>query len=344
MEAFLKEAETRQATGLLLCGDLFDTYEDYVAGEARLLEALKAFSGFVAIAWGNHEWLRKGARPAPREGSLGERVRVFASERLDFWEPVEGVELLGKSHSEALVDLRGGKVPRKVSGKVRFFLGHGTLIAPGFPVFDEEEGGAVFSVGLFEEMGCDAVALGHIHRRPEPIQGESGTVIAYAGSSRVWRRTEQGPRGFLQWDLQQGAEVFPEFVALERAGELKTLRLWIDGSETGEQVEARLLQEVQAVGCAPFDQVEIEAEGWVVSEDQWLDYEREMTRLLESKVAKVRWNREGVLVFDQMSEQPAFSRFLKKWETLADPSNSDWRQARILGLRWIRDAVEGRLS
>ncbi len=182
-------------------GDLFNESRPTVRAlieVKRVLERLQERGVPVYIAPGNHEIpRRRGSRPPVL---LFDGLRVFTRERRVFQEGdvlLCGLPYYPSVYQESLVEALG-EISRVKNSKKRVLVLHQAVRK--FLPFE----------GSFElEMedlppGFDYYALGHIHRRIQEDFG--GGVLAYAGSTEMWRIDEyedarrQG-KGFYLVDL-----------------------------------------------------------------------------------------------------------------------------------------------
>jgi exonuclease SbcD len=119
-----------------------------------------------------------------------------------------------------------GKVNRGLRGAGIRTVGisHGTISGcqteHGVPMagFDHE-----FTVGSLFEAQCDAFMLGHIHKSQQ--WSREGRVIAYAGSIGRFHYGEEGEKGYLLWNVEDGSVSATQIVTPARV----TLCIDFDG-------------------------------------------------------------------------------------------------------------------
>ncbi len=97
-------------------------------------------------------------------------------------------------HQTNYSDLFLSPPPAKTK-KWRIGLAHGTVTGMSFTGLDEEteDGGSYLDPSLIQTLDLDYLAIGHLHSTRGLDLGNC--KIRYAGSSRVWRKSEFGERG-----------------------------------------------------------------------------------------------------------------------------------------------------
>ena len=323
---------------LLICGDLFDSFDDAEAlrGEvrarmARLPDGLKA----IYIP-GNHEELRLGGRSLAGLdlGALTPcHKRPF--DLLSFAD----IEFLCIPHQRDYRGYHQWSVPAK-QAKRRVALAHGLVsgmdIYTGPGAEDEEPVGAI-DADLFARFGVDYAALGHIHQRL--ARRHTTSEVSYPGSPRVWRRGESGPRSVNLVELGSTLRVTP--VPVPSAGAYREYRipLGLDGS----------LEDLGALAAewSDRDWVDLCLEGIVEDENVVAELERRIKLEFTSRVRWLEVFRDQVETLPGILTQPLARRFLEAWKRRepapeAPKERRLWLKARELGLREIKQALTGR--
>src|SRR5690606_10246154 len=229
LEELLTIARRERVAFVLFCGDLFDTFAD--AEKLRVL--FRSILGAPAFEFlylpGNHESLRRGGGDLSRLDLGAATLLDGAPFRLDRRESGGiGVEFLSIPHQDDYSGYGNWSVSPK-GGAWRIALAHGVVAGMAYRGPDREGGAAAIDPDMFRRFGVDYAALGHIHGRR--CQAHGASMLAYPGSSRVWRRNEFGARGAYLIELTSaptgarvpGSTAFPEpiFLPITSAGEYR---------------------------------------------------------------------------------------------------------------------------
>lgn len=188
--------------GVLLAGDLFDRHEGTVRALVTAQAALDDLhdAGIrVALAWGNHDAespLRQQLRPPPT-------CWVAPAEQVAtrHW-PDLGIAVHAQSVADPneLRDLAAG-YPRAESGWTNVGILHTSLHG-----HDSRRPCAPTSADTLTGADYDYWALGHVHRR---LTVSAVPTVAYAGNPHPARKSETGPRGYLELDFDEILTVTP---------------------------------------------------------------------------------------------------------------------------------------
>ena len=216
---------------VLLAGDLFDSGSAFRETGERLAEALGRMEARVFIAPGNHDWAGPGSPWTTVRWP--ENVHVFREGRLTAvdlpqWNlTVHGAAFTAPERTESF--LTGFSAPE--DGRVHIGLLHGEIDPPAAryaPLRKEE----------IAASGLHYLALGHIHRRMEPVR-LGRTLCAWPGCIEGKGFDELGEKGFYRGTVDEGGEVSLAFVPFARR-RYEILEVDVTGRSPREAVEAAL--------------------------------------------------------------------------------------------------------
>ena len=216
---------------VLLAGDLFDSGSVYRETGEQLAEALGQMEATVLISPGNHDWYGPGSLwetiswpenvSVFRENALTERV--FPKWNL----VVHGAAFTAPEQGESL--LAGFTAPE--DGRLHFGLLHGELDGAEARYNRIDRGEAAAS-------GLNYLALGHIHRRTEPLRiGRS--LCAWPGCPEGRGFDELGEKGFYEGVVSDAGEISLTFVPFCRR-RYEILQVDVTGKSPRAAVEAAL--------------------------------------------------------------------------------------------------------
>lgn len=193
---------------VLLAGDLFDSGSAFRETGEQLAEALGQMEAQVCIAPGNHDCAAPGS--AWETVSWPENVHIFkesAVTAVEFpqWNAVvHGAGFTAPEQADSL--LAGFTAP--VDGRVHLGLLHGE-IDPAEARYDPIRRQEIADSGL------TYLALGHIHKRSEPVRYGS-TVCAWPGCLEGRGFDELGEKGFYEGVVRDDGAVSLAFVTFAR--------------------------------------------------------------------------------------------------------------------------------
>lgn len=337
----LEAARRERADYLVFCGDLFDTFAD----AERLRADFRRMLGAPAFEFlwlpGNHEEIRKGGGDLSRLDwgsatllptlpfSLCCRDRGGAR-----------VEFLAIPHQESYAGYGSWQVPPK-QARWRVAMAHGSVAGMSYRGPDDEGGAAALDPDIFQRFHSDYAALGHIHGRRQETLG--AVICAYPGSTRVWRRNENGARGAWLVDLPAAGVLSPPvFVPLAAAGEFRSYALPLSLEGVPPDIE-RL-----ASAWGPADHIDLRFTGIVEDETAVAALENSLRARFGARVRRLEIDRDGVSALPGIADQPLARRFLEAWEKrkplvgtpAGDAAHADWIRARELALNALKSGLE----
>ena len=216
---------------VLLAGDLFDSASAFRETAEQLSAALRQMEAQVFIAPGNHDWYGPGSPWLTVDWP--ENVHIFSENTLTAvelpeWDlVVHGAAFTDSRQPESF--LRGFTAP--ADGKVHIGLLHGE-IDPTEERYDPLRKEEIAASGLAY------LALGHVHRRMEPVKLEK-TVCAWPGCIEGRGFDELGEKGFYQGTLDETGRVSLKFVPFARR-RYEILEVDVTGKDPRAAVEAAL--------------------------------------------------------------------------------------------------------
>jgi len=216
---------------VLLAGDLFDSTGAYRETGELLRDALAAVRAPVVIAPGNHDWYGPGSPYATLHWP--ENVHIFQTPEMT---GTELPELNAVVHGAAFTAPEQGSAPLRdfaapKDGRLHLGLLHGELDAPEpryQPVTREQAAAS----------GLAYLALGHIHKRTEPLR-LGGTTAAWPGCPEGRGFDELGEKGFYEGTADESGRVELTFVPFARH-RYEILTVDVTGREPLEAVNAAL--------------------------------------------------------------------------------------------------------
>lgn len=213
---------------MLLAGDLFDGGVYRETAEA-LRDGLGQAGIPVFIAPGNHDWY--GPKSPYAALKWPENVHIFKSrsiERVALPQcTVYGAAFTAPEQTDGL--LAGFTAPE--DGRPHLAVLHGELGAPASQYNPITEREAAVS-------GLDYLALGHIHKRGEPLRCGK-TTVAWPGCPEGRGFDELGEKGFYEGTVADDGVVTLRFVSFARH-RYEILSVDVTGQESGAAVAAAL--------------------------------------------------------------------------------------------------------
>ncbi len=216
---------------VLLAGDLFDSTGVYRETGELLARALGQMQAQVCISPGNHDYFAPGS--AWDTVDWPENVHVFRESALaevsfPQWNAVvHGAAFTGPEQPGG--QLSGFTAPE--DGRIHLGLLHGELDAAGSrygPIRREEVAAS----------GLHYLALGHIHRRTEPLT-LGRTVCAWPGCPEGRGFDELGEKGFYEGTVTDDGQVRLTFVPFARR-RYEILRVDVTGRRPADAVAEAL--------------------------------------------------------------------------------------------------------
>jgi len=349
----LRVAKEEQCGWILVCGDLFDSWEDLTQLREEVRNRIRPYASHFQIFFvpGNHEIGKvPGAIDLLKKLDLGE-IRVLADSPYSLQSIGSDVELLAVPFSQGPLSVEDWRVPPKKAG-YRFLAAHGMVPGVVYQGEGEEEVGAL-DLAAFQRFDIDSAALGHLHM---PLEEQKGPFpFVYPGSARVWRAGEEGPRSVVIWELesQEAAPLVsraetPRSKAhgvkfrrrvLEKAG--RFLSLEVEVALDGNLQEPRVKEDV---GTA--DWIQLELVGITEDERKTKEQAEKYRAQLAKRVRKVTVDTSRMEWIEGLSSHPLAQRFFAVWEERYREAEGEekeiLRYARLHGLRAIQQLRGGR--
>jgi DNA repair exonuclease SbcCD nuclease subunit len=332
LREIVTKASELQCDAMLLCGDIFDTYGDLVTLRTQFIEILSSYRGPVYFLPGNHESLRRQiADTSFQIYDWGDQVIFMETLPFEFKIISDEVELLAIPHSTSYGDLVASLPPQK-SSRVRIGLAHATVMGMSFAGLDSEieEGAGLLDISQLQAMGCDYVAVGHIHSARSTRFGNMDVV--YAGSSRVWRKGEMGPRGGILIEVKDGM-IQKTNVRWENAGIYSevAIQLGLDGMPEKSAEE-------YLSSFSEHDWVRIRWSGIVETMAGKIEFQNILKTEWSSKVRNLDFDTDesDLKVEANLQENSYIQKFIQLMETKrSGMESSAWMRAKKLGLELL---------
>ncbi|EMY68989.1 metallophosphoesterase family protein [Leptospira vanthielii] len=331
-------AEQTKCDRILFCGDLFNTFPDLEGLRSEFLKVVSSYSGLVYFLPGNHEILeKKGNNNRYADYDWSTKVKVLDETPYFLFED-SGIEFVSIPHQENYSGVLLSPPPPKKT-KLRIGLAHGTVPGMSFTGLseEEEEGGSYLDPHLIQNLGLDYLAIGHLHRARMGTVGNCS--VGYAGSSRVWRKGESGPRGgiFIHID---GSKLHTEPVYWKEAGEYREILVSLDTEGKPEESIETYLE-----GTSPKDWIVFRFVGYVDSMTEKQKFQESVLREWKSKYRILEFDPDEsqITVIQHLSENEFVKQFLDKMNERKDQMDpSLWKHTRVTGIRLILEGKKNR--
>ncbi len=338
-----------EAAFLIMAGDIFDSFSDCENLRIVFRREIGVLAGRCKVLFlpGNHEHLKQGNKSL-RNLDLGDIV-LLDRKPFDYLSFAE-VEFITIPDQAGYSDYRRWNISPRTA-KTRILIAHGTVAGLSYSGPDGESGGAVLAADIFRHWQADYGALGHIHSRR--VAEVDGSILAYPGSARVWRRGESGARGLHIITINQ--KIGFEFVTLKSAGQYREYQVPLG-------MEAEVDQKsMETDGWQPADWIQLNFSGIVENEHDVRLLEGKLKQAYGEGVRRLDIDRDRVAVLPGIASQPLAAAFLKGWQekkpsspagashspTGTTPAGTSharqvWLRARELGLRELKRVLEAR--
>ncbi|MDF3820423.1 metallophosphoesterase [Leptospira sp. 96542] len=338
LSGIIELAESKQCEKILFAGDVFDSYPDLESLRSEFISHCTKFSGTIYYLPGNHEILyRKSKNYSYTELDWSPKIKMLDSIPFSL-ENLGEVELVSIPHQENYADLLLNP-PSPKTHLPRLGLAHGTVSGMSFTGLDEEEeeGGSYIDPKHIQSLQLDYLAVGHLHKKRESLIGNCN--VQYAGSSRVWRRGELGPRYAIYIEVN-GKNIKTEPLPIVQAGQYHQLAitLGIDGKPT-EPIDLELEK------YSPYDWVSIRFEGYVESMEEKRKLISQVTSVWGKKFRILDFDEDetGIRVIENLGDNEFIKQFLDKMnQKQSEMDPSIWKLTRNLGLQMIVEANKKR--
>ena len=335
-------ANSRYATHLLICGDMFNSFADY-SDASLLAEVKESFSRLsenchVIYITGNHELLGKSHNERLSAYNFG-NVSVI-SDSMEFIN-IGGIEIAAVPFRRDYKYLLSEDFPRKYAFRILMMHGIDSTIyaGPDTEMEDGLDGGAQIPDIIISRSQADYAAFGHIHSSHQAMSGNVPAV--YPGSSRVWRRGETGPRKIVMFNTD-GYNAGPrQEIIISSAGQYRqfTMPVNIDGSFP----QAKADEIISLAEQFPIDWFEIVFSGTIEDANSFEERKAAFHAVLSKKLRKCTLDTSDINTFSALSDNPAARVFLEAMDAKRPPEGTPqfniWLQARKIGLEEINKAV-----
>jgi exonuclease SbcD len=338
LDEILTLTEHERADYLLICGDLFDSFDDAMNLRAEFRSRIEPISSRCQILYipGNHEELGKGNRSLSSL-DLGSLRPFYATPFAHVRYPE--IEFLCIPHQPAYRNYNEWPVPPKKAA-FRIAMAHGLVSGMNIyagPESEEAEPVGTIDPDLFTRFDIDYAAMGHIHSRRREKYGQ--TWISYPGSSRLWRRGEAGPRGVNLVRIDPTVQV--DFHSLKGAGQYRPYHLPLTPAGTIDDLETLIER------WGENDWIDLYFSGIVEDENSVAELEKKLRSEQAERVRKIEIDRSDVQPLPGMISQPIVEKFLETWKE-REPDITDeraysvWLKARQIGLEQIKNVMESK--
>ncbi|TGK52837.1 metallophosphoesterase family protein [Leptospira bouyouniensis] len=333
LNEIVETAESNGVQKIFICGDLFNTFPDLEALRAPFLKVVSNYSGTVYFLPGNHEILdKKGNNNAYAAYDWSKKVIVLDSTPFTLWEE-DGIEFVAIPHQDNYSEiLLNPPLPKKTALRIGF--AHGTVSGMSFTGLqeEEEEGGSYLDPNLLQSLDLDYLAIGHLHRHRMGTVGKCN--VGYAGSSRVWRKGEFGPRGGIFIEIEKG-NVRTEFVTWKSAGQYREIIVSLDTDGNPDLSVDEYLKDT-----SPNDWICFRFVGYVDSMDGKQKFQEIINQNWKHKfrICEFDPDESQIVVIHHISENQFIKQFLDKMNERKNHMDPDlWRHTRVTGIRFILD-------
>ena len=338
LEEIIARAQTSKADAVIIAGDLFDTFEDLLALRESVTAICAPYEGQLFFVPGNHEDLKKRGRDLQAVDL--NPLMVLDRTPFDFRQisiAGEQIELLTVPHQGEGIFVDIQQVPPK-SAPVRLAIAHGSVQGLTYSGPETKENGVAIDAETFVRLAVDYVALGHIHSARHRFEGT--TELRYAGSARVWRRGESGPRQGVTLKIENG-KVQTETFDIIAAGQYRLVEVVI-----GPQGD---LEPIEQANWTANDFIELRLAGVTESESGLKKIIDHLRSWLAPIVRRLDIDDSQVLLIDGIANQPLAQKFLTRWQQrhldfIARGASSESMRtlltARQVGLSEIKAALE----
>lgn len=335
LREILNSAESNGCQGIFFCGDVFDSFEDLDTLRTDFIKHCQSYSGKIYFLPGNHEILRRSSDSkgfamydwSPKIHLLDKAPYSLLT--------VDDIEILAIPHQTNYSDLFLSPPPAKTK-KWRIGLAHGTVTGMSFTGLDEEteDGGSYLDPSLIQTLDLDYLAIGHLHSTRGLDLGNC--KIRYAGSSRVWRKSEFGERGGFIIQIREDG-VDSERIVWKSAGLYRDIEIFLGIDGNPEEDINALLNTFHKE-----DYVNIRFRGTVESMENKIKFQNEVMKNYKDqfRILEIDSKSEEIQVIENLKDNQFVASFLQKMADLKPQMDEIlWKQTKLNGIRLI---VEGK--
>ncbi|GBF50866.1 hypothetical protein LPTSP4_23930 [Leptospira ryugenii] len=333
LDELLNIANTESVDALFLCGDIFDTYSDFVALRHEFVKKMESASAEVFFLPGNHEGLRRPDKHTRYQMfDWGKKIRLLDEEPYHFIYLNEKIEIFGIPHSQSYTQLLNISIPEK-KAKWRIGLAHATVLNMSYtgPKEEVEEGGGLLDPALFQKLNMDFVAIGHIHSSRSQSFGK--LEVCYAGSSRVWRKGEFGARFCVLIQVNEQG-ISKKYLPIQSAGQFYELNIELDlNGKAKSEADLNLDQ------YGKSDYLLVHWNGVVESNQEKQNYEIALKSKYKDRIRLLEFDDQKVKTVPDISENVAIRQFIQIIDQKKEELGSSWALTKQLGIELLLNEV-----
>jgi DNA repair exonuclease SbcCD nuclease subunit len=215
-DALVSTAIEREVAFVLLAGDIYDGAERGIRAQRAFLDGVTRMADRgirTFLVHGNHDPVGQGWTAIDAFPDLVHQFAASKVESVEFEAGGERVVVHGISYAtSAMEENLSLRFPRATGGGFQIGLLHANVggSATGHQDYSP------CSVDDLRRPGYQYWALGHVHKRHNPLAGEPWAVYPGNLQGRTTRPSEQGAKGAVVVEVDHGIASAPELVVLDQ--------------------------------------------------------------------------------------------------------------------------------